>query len=75
MANYKEIVNIAHLINAFDCFYEMSDDPAVWDRGMTSKAAIKGLLEEFEEEDFVVLEMNLNDSGRASYERYFINGK
>lgn len=71
---YKEIgymKQLANKINNFDNYYEMSDDPRIYDKGEKDKKLIKKEISLLNQEQIKELESYLNSKGRRVWDRYF----
>jgi hypothetical protein len=58
-------------INTFDNFYEMSDDPRIYNTYFRLEKEIKSTLGALSEEKLTKVVSNLTDAGTRVYERYF----
>lgn len=58
-------------INNFDCYYEMSDDEAVYAEGDSTRISILNRIKKLNNSDLTLLIDSLNNIGKINYNRYF----
>jgi len=63
----EEIIKAIH---TFDNYYEMSDDPRVYDNGVKEEREIKSKLTKLSKEEIVELKSKLNKDGLFTMDRY-----
>lgn len=58
-------------INAFDCYYEMSDDDSIYNQGESNRRSINSRVKQLTVGELALLVDSLNNVGRVNYNRYF----
>ena len=64
----EEIIKALH---TFNNYYEMSDDPRIYDEGFKEEREIKNELSKLSKEEIVELKSKLNEDGLFTMNRYF----
>ena len=68
---YKDLIDLAGIINSFDCYYEMSDDPRAWEKGNEMAKSINSIISRLDNQELFTVARNLNDHGHKCANRYF----
>ena len=63
--------DIIKALHTFDNYYEMSDDPRVYDNGVKEEKEIKSKLIKLSKEEIAELKSKLNEDGLFTMNRYF----
>lgn len=66
-------MEIIDLINNADCYYEMSDDHRVWERGEKEVKTLKNEIEKLSLKERTDLAIKLNANGKLYWKRYLKN--
>ena len=63
--------DIIKALHTFDNYYEMTDDPRVYDNGVKEEKEIKNKLIKLSKAEIVELKSKLNEDGLFTMNRYF----